>query len=154
MTCELLIRDVENQAKKINIKDYLFNIVSGHVYSYTKNFKETLKELQETLEKNTNDLGSLKGSGKKDLEKIYFKLKKNNTLFDKLNDLYHSSNYFQDEELKDIFRSITRNLHKIENLSYKHLNRDIQVDSTPKYIKKGLTNFSQKNIAKRLNPEN
>ncbi|MEO3404552.1 hypothetical protein AAFN85_11665 [Mucilaginibacter sp. CAU 1740] len=153
MTTALLIQDVESKVKDIDFGSYFSDLFFGHSISNDR-FKKSLTEFNEKLKEEVGDMSFLKELNQSDLTLIYQRLEKWNNVFDKLNDLYYSSNYFEDKELKDVFRVLTRQLHKIENLSFKRLNKDNAVDTTPEYIKEGLANFSKENIAVKLSSSN
>jgi hypothetical protein len=150
MLGSILIEDVESRAKNIDFGSYFSDLLLGHISTTSNKFKESLIEFDELLKNETSDLSFLKDLAVIDLKKILTRIERINEVFDKLNDLYYSSSYFNDSELKVIFRSLTRKLHKIENLSYKYLIKDSSIDSTPLYIKEGLSDYSRENIAKKI----
>lgn len=155
MTSALLIQDVESKVRGINFGSYFSDLLFGHAANRNDEFKRSLVEFAEMIKEDVGDLSFLKELNSTDLLLIYQRLEKLNNVFDKLNDLYYSSNYFEDKELGEVFRRLTRHLHKIENLSFKYLNRDNgSTDSTPAYIKEGLANFSRENIAVKLTSSN
>ncbi|MFC0516156.1 hypothetical protein ACFFGT_18185 [Mucilaginibacter angelicae] len=155
MTSALLIQDVESKVRDINFGSYFSDLFFGHAANRNDGFKRSLVEFTEMIKEDVGDLSFLKELNPTDLLLIYQRLEKLNNVFDKLNDLYYSSNYFEDKELGEIFRRLTRQLHKIENLSFKYLNRSNAItDSTPAYIKEGLANFSRENIAVKLTSSN
>jgi hypothetical protein len=156
MTSALLIQDVESKVRDINFGSYFSDLLFGDAANRSSyEFKRSLVEFAEMIKEDVGDLSFLKELNSADLQLIYQRLEKLNKVFDKLNDLYYSSNYFEDKELGEVFRRLTRQLHKIENLSFKYLNRDSSIsDSTPAYIKQGLANFSRENIAIKLTSSN
>lgn len=155
MTSALLIQDVETKVKDINFGSYFSYLLFGHATTLNEKFKKSLIEFNEIIKEDVGDLSFLKELHPDDLKLVHQRLENLNNVFDKLNDLYYSSNYFDDKELKSIFRLLTRQLHKIENLSVKYLNKESNiVDSTPDYIKQGLANFSRENIIVKLTSSN
>lgn len=152
MTSALLIQDVESKVRNINFGSYFSYLFFGNATSNNDKFKQSLIEFAEMIKEEVGDLSFLKELNPTDLQLIYQRLEKLNNVFDKLNDLYYSSNYFEDQELGEIFRRLTRQLHKIENLSFKYLNKGNinSADLTPAYIKDGLANFSKENITVKL----
>ncbi|HEY9195932.1 MAG TPA: hypothetical protein VIM77_06690, partial [Mucilaginibacter sp.] len=140
----------------INFGSYFSDLLFGDAANRNRDeFKQSLVEFAEMIKEDVGDLSFLKELNPRDLLLIYQRLERINNVFDKLNDLYYSSNYFEDKELGEVFRHLTRQLHKIENLSFKYLNKgNGSVDSTPEFIKQGLANFSRENIAIKLTSSN
>jgi hypothetical protein len=130
------------------------NIIDGNIAVYSDNFKNLLKEIEKEFREDIQiltDINELDHSG---LQLLHQKIKKFNTYFDKLNDLYYDKHYFDDGELKQLFLSISRQAHKVENISHKHLYLNQRASQTPDYIKEGLAKFSRETISKKLIPKN
>lgn len=142
--------DIEKKLKAFNLKEFFLGFVSGHISSYQTNFKNDLKTMLADVENVSDNIGQVKELDILEVKTLHSKANEISTLFDKLNDLYDGSNYFEDEELKQLFRSISRKLHKIENVSQGRLFDVSQEPAIPDYIKEGLAQFSKEAIANKL----
>jgi hypothetical protein len=130
------------------------NIIDGDIAAYSDGFKILLKEIEREFREDIQVLTDIKELNHEGLQLLNQKIKKFNTDFDKLNNLYYDKNYFDDGELKQLFLSISRQAHKVENISHKHLYLNQPATQTPDYIKEGLAKFSRETISKKLTPKN
>lgn len=92
----------------------------------------------------------IKNLGLEELNLLNQSIKKFNLKFDKLNNHYYDKSYNNDGELKRLFISISRQAHRIENLSHKYLYQKQNSSGSPDYIKEGLAKLSQKALFKTL----
>ena len=114
-------------------------------------FKNLLRQLSDSLESSIQSLNAdLDDIEIDELEKLHLKYRKFSKFYDKLNDKYSSENYFDDYDVKTLFRNITKSLHKLENISYKYLIQNSQVTPTPDYIKKGISQISRNVIGEKI----
>jgi hypothetical protein len=140
----------ENKLRDINVRKFIFSIIRGRVTSYSENIKKLLAQVDNEFQQEKQILTDIEKLDHSELKLLNKKFKRINSYFDKLNDMYYNENYFGDAELKQIFTSISRQTHKVENLSHKYLYLDHSQSQTPEYIKEALANFSQDAISKKI----
>ena len=145
MTGALLIDDIERKSEKISFQNVVVDLLTGN----SDAFKDVLKAVADYLENNFENLNDLKFFDNKELTTFHRKFRIYSTMYDKLNDMYHAENYFHDQELKLLFKTINRNLHKIENVSYRYLMKDGLIDLTPVYLKEGVSKLSQEAMSSK-----
>lgn len=153
MTTALLIHDIQEEAGKFSLLALLRGFYR-YIPSFNFDFKNNLKSLLTILENDTDDLSYFEELNADELQQIYTVAKKYNRKFDRLNDLYDSESYFDDTELKGLFRDVTRRLHKLENYSLKYLNR-LKKPGIPiaEAMKEGGAALSQKAFIHKLSSE-
>jgi predicted nuclease with TOPRIM domain len=137
----------------IQIKEYI-NKIKGQLISENDNFKDLLIETERKFREDTQIFTDIKKMSVEDLKVLNQSIKKFNDHLDKLNNLYYDENYFGDGELKQLFFSISRQAHQVENISRKYLFTDHATTQTPDYIKEGLANFSRQTISNKLRSDN
>lgn len=135
-----------------NISKYIVAIKKGCIPD--DSFKAFLKTIENEFSEDTQIIEIIKGLPVDDLSALNKKIKKFNIGFDRLNDLYYDKGYFNDAGIKQLFSSVSRQAHKIENTSHKYLFISDTKDQAPDHIKEGLTKFSQETIGRKLMPEN
>jgi predicted nuclease with TOPRIM domain len=131
-----------------------FIIIEGTDLFNEESFKNILKELEYEFQQDTRVLSDIKELDEERLKRLNTNIKKFNDRFDSLNDSYYSCDYFNDGELKQLFTSLTRKAHKIENSIHKYLHQNSLFVATPDYIKEGLAKVSGEAIAEKLSPKN
>jgi Sec7-like guanine-nucleotide exchange factor len=97
-----------------------------------------LQEFSNNIEIYELPLDKIKSMGKSELDSYYKSIKKRNAFFEKTHDKFQSQAYFNDTQLKTLFKSISKRLNTAEILSYRYLMQDMPVEKTPEYIKDGL----------------
>jgi hypothetical protein len=117
-------------------------------------FKTFLKDIEKEFQQDTQLLTDIEELNHDELDILNRNVKKFNADFDKLNDLYYDKSYFNDGELKQLFASISRQAHKVENTTRKYLYVNQSSVETPGYIKDGLSKFSQEALGKKLSNGN
>jgi hypothetical protein len=138
----------ENKLSYINVRKYIDALVDS--MNPSNNFKAFLKDIEKEFQQDTQVLNDIKELGHEDLLALNQNIKKFNIDFDKLNNSYYDKNYFGDDELKQLFSSISRQAHRVENISHKYLYLDQTKTQTPDYIKEGLAKLSQEALGKKL----
>ncbi|OIQ70360.1 hypothetical protein GALL_480270 [mine drainage metagenome] len=149
MSILTLGQSFESKSFYIQIKEYI-NKIKGQITSENNSFKNLLIEIEKEFMEDTQVFTDIKKMNSEELKTLNQGIKKFNNHFDKVNTLYYDKNYFADGELKQLFQSISRQAHKIENISHKYLFIDQTKTQTPDYIKEGLANFSRETISKKL----
>lgn len=144
----------ETKLHDINVRKYIFNIIRGRVTSYNHSFKKLLKEIDTDFQQDTQIITDIKSLNNSELKLLNQKIKRFNKVFDKINNMYFNKDYFDDGELRQLFSSISRQAHKVENISHKYLYINSDSSPIPDYMKNGLMGFSQENISKKLSPDN
>ncbi len=158
MTGALLIQDIQQEVSKFSLMRVMRNfvihklsLIENRLISIENNYKRDLQHLLDVLERDTVDLSGLNDLDADELKYLHKKVKRYSTLFDNLYDRYYVADFFKDAELKQLFRSICRKLHKLENACQKKLQKDFQSGTeTKKYIKDGLAQISQEALGKVL----
>lgn len=141
------IQEIERASKQLSLRRIILMLIRGDVVE----FKNLLKEVENATDSNVEDLCSdLDSLDFNEIEKLYSKYKKFSSFYDGMNHKYSTENYFNDPEVKNLLRQITKNLHKLEFTCYRHLNHDSHITSTPEYIKSGISQISMKTIGENL----
>jgi len=150
MTASLYIQDITERGNKFNLGNMLTSFISGKIFSLNDRFKTDLNDFSAVIEKKAQFVDEFKELQIDELRDINFTAKKYSEVFDKLNDKYHSIDYMNDPEIKTHLKSITRNLHKIENYSHKYLYKsDIRTESDL-YLKESLSKLSQETLNQKI----
>jgi len=135
-----------------NISKYIVAIKKGGIPD--DSFKTFLKTIENEFSEDTKIIEDIKRLPDDELSALSQKIKKFNIGFDQLNDLYYDKGYFNDAGIKQLFSSVSRQAHKIENTSHKYLFIGDTKSQAPDHIKEGLAKFSQETIGRKLTSEN
>src|ERR1700733_4905240 len=127
----------EERLNYTHIKKYIASI-KRRFTAEDVDFKTLLQKIEKEFQTDTQVITDIKNLGRDELQTLNQQIKKFNLAFDKLNNLYYDENYNKDGELKQLFSSISRQAHRIENVSHKYLYQKQNATQTPNYIRDGL----------------
>ena len=147
MIATLTLQEIEKASRKLTLSRTLLLTIRGDFEGFKNLLKQVSGSLDSSIQSLNADLNDIEID---ELEKLHLKYKKFSKFYDKLNDKYFSENYFNDPDIKILFRNISKNFHKLENISYKHLIQDNQVEPAPDYLKEGISQVSRNVVGEKL----
>ncbi len=131
--------------------EYIFLDILDHADDYlTKSIQSVIDNFSRAADALEIPIESIKVFDKKELESYYKSVRRLNAFFEKMHDRFQNKQYFDDPELKNQFKAISKRLNTIEITCFKYLMKDVPVEKTPGYIKEGLAKLSQESIAQKL----
>ncbi|MGB4401178.1 MAG: hypothetical protein WBJ10_17530 [Daejeonella sp.] len=143
---------IERESNRIGIYSFFWRIFSFNSWEkfFTRSIKKSMRVLSADVEQLDDLHEKVSELKQEELVELFSQIKKLNKSFDKMHDKVSSINYMNDSEVQDLFKTISRKLHKSENLLHRYHSKNSLFTRTPDHIKSQISNFSTEAITKTL----